>query len=626
MNRPGQLDARSMLQMLECLPYFAVVLDRRRRFVWVNRLDPTLAPEQVIGHGAEEFLHPSSVEISIEAIERAFETGEVVNYEIRGYADGVTESWYECMAIPLPPDEHGELRAMVLSIDATKRHVAEQALRASERRFRLLTETSPDVITIVDRNMRIIYLNREPRSEVAASREQMLGRSVADFMHPEFVARAEASIRKALETGERSSYEVLGINGRTYSCRALRLSDTDPNALVLATDITEQRQAEAQQARFEAQLQQAQKLESIGALAGGVAHDFNNILFVIQSHLEFARQALAAGDDPQVEFEAIDTAVGRAAELTRSLLTIGRRQPRTLEVFDLRELAERSTKLLQRIIPESIRVELRVEDQPMTVRADPNAIEQVLLNLCINARDAIEGTGTIELHLSRTQRGPAGEPGRWLKLSVRDTGRGMDQATLARAFEPFFTTKPLGKGSGLGLSMVHSLVTQNEGRIGLDSAPGEGTTVSVYLTEVDELGRALDEAPARVQPQIGGGETILVAEDDAAVRELVVRILRGAGYRVIEAEDGQRAVELFAEQPDAIDLVLLDAVMPALGGKDAYELIAKQRPDVAVLFASGYSADTLPQSFLDAHGLRVLSKPYRSDALLEAVRQALRSE
>jgi two-component system cell cycle sensor histidine kinase/response regulator CckA len=626
---PTPLDEARMQQMLEHLPSFAVMLDRQRRFVWVNRLDPTLRREQVIGHPVDDFLTSPAVDTAREAIERAFVTGEPTRYEVRGYADGDIEAWYQSTVIPLPPDDgESDGLVMVLSTDVTKQHLAEQALRESERRFRRLTESSPDFIMMVDGDLRITYLNRDPGPESGQSPADIIGRALPELTHNDDRHTVATTVRHVLDTGEPGSYGARGTrDDQYYTCRVIRLSGEgdEPTALIAATDVTQQRRAEAQHAKLEAQLQQAQKLETIGQLAGGVAHDFNNILFVIQNHLEFAREALESNDDPSPELEVIAEAAERAQEMTRSLLTIGRRQARKPRILDLREIIERNAQLLRRTIPESISVEVEVGDEATPVCADPTQIDQVLLNLCLNARDAISGTGTIHLSVARAEHAPRDETGPWLALRVHDTGSGMDEATLARALEPFFTTKPLGKGTGLGLSMVHSLVTQNQGRLELDSTPGEGTTVTLYFPAVAASREAPEDGAARAQAQTGGSETILVAEDDAAVREIVVRVLAKAGYRVLEAEDGQRAVSLFGQQPGAIDLVLLDAVMPALGGKDAYELLVQVRPDVKVLFCSGYAADVLSQDFLDAHNLSVLSKPYRSDTLLETVRRVLGS-
>jgi signal transduction histidine kinase/ActR/RegA family two-component response regulator len=497
-----------MRQMLEHLPFFAIMVDRSRHFVWVNRLDPTLTPEQILDHRVDEFIHPEWLPLAIETIERAFTRGEIGHYEARAYGEGQMNTWYGTTVVPLPPNENGDERALLLSNDVTKQHLAEESKRRAD-----------------------------------AERE------------------------------------------------------------VLA-----------------AQLQQSQKLEAIGQLAGGVAHDFNNLLLVIQTHVEFAERALAEGGDARPELAAIMTAAERAQEVTRGLLTIGRRQPRKALVFDLSDLVVSSMKLWRRMIPASIDVDLDLIGEPAFIDADRTQIEQVLMNLCLNARDAIDGTGSIQVSVTRRGLDDEIEPG-WLNLTVSDTGSGMAPATLAHAFEPFFTTKPPGKGSGLGLSMVHSLTTQNGGRLSIESAWGKGTRVSVCFPEVSKHKSEVPPEPNPVVSQRTG--TILVTEDDTLVRQIVVRVLQQAGYQVLEACNGQEAVDLFAEHRSQIDLVILDAVMPGMGGKEAYERIIQLQPNAKVLFSSGYSAEALPESFLEAHGIVVLAKPYRPATLLTAVERAL---
>jgi two-component system cell cycle sensor histidine kinase/response regulator CckA len=638
--RAEKLDEHRMLQMLQHLPYFAVMIDRQRRFVWVNRLDPTLTMDQVLGVRVDDYLHPEARAVALEAIERAFTTGDIIRYEAQAYGEGNVESWYGTTIVPLPLNDVGEERALLLSTDVTERHLAEAALRDSERRFRLLTESSPDFVVIVDDELRVTYINRVPNPDGQLVREQLIGMTVAQMTPPAYVEFAEATIRRVLETGEPGVYETSGgLDDRDqyYAVRVLRLSSDGrkPEALVVVTNVTAQREAEAERAQLQAQLQQAQKLESIGQLAGGVAHDLNNILFVIQNHLEFAREAIREGGSVEAEFDAIAAVTARAEAMTRSLLTIGRRQRREAKIFDLRQLVREGAGLWRRAIPESITLEVEIPEQPIVVRADATQVEQILLNLCLNARDAIAstdaGTGRIHVALARCDMAPAHRTGahgprpagRWLSVEIRDTGTGMDEVTMARAFEPFFTTKPVGKGTGLGLSMVHSLVTQNEGRIEVASEVGRGTTFTVYLPEVDERGEPLDRPSPTTLPRARGSGTILVAEDDAGVRTLVARILARAGYTVIEAEDGQRAVDLYTQRHHDIDLVLLDAVMPALRGRDTYEHLVRLRPDVKVLFCTGYAADALPDSFIASRGLTVLTKPYLPETLLDAIHQLL---
>lgn len=617
------VDEFRMRQMLEHLPFFAIMVDRTRRFVWVNRLDPTLTPDQVLGQYVDQFIHPESLPTTIETIERAFTRREIGHYEARAYGEGQVNTWYGTTVVPLPPNENGDERALLLSNDVTKQHLAEEALQASEQRFRVLTESSPDLIAIVDHEQRVLYLNRAPAAETGLRVADVISKTIRELTHRDQGDLAESTVARVLKSGEPGRYEAQGaLDDRSYVCRVIRISpeNESPKALITTTDVTAQRRADAEREVLEAQLQQSQKLEAIGQLAGGVAHDFNNLLLVIQNHVEFAGNALAAGGDPRPELAAIMTAAERAQEVTQGLLTIGRRQPRKAQVFDLSELVVSSMRLWRRMIPESIDVDLDLMDIAF-IDADRTQIEQVLMNLCLNARDAITGTGRIQVRVTRRDLEDELQQG-WLSLIVHDTGSGMAPATLARAFEPFFTTKPPGKGSGLGLSMVHSLTTQNGGRLSIESASGKGTKVCISFPEVAQHVKSdAQPAPMRVVSKQSG--TILVTEDDALVRGIVVRVLHEAGYRVLEAANGQEAVDLFISQQAHIDLVILDAVMPGLGGKEAYERIIQLRPGAKVLFSSGYSAEALPESFLKAHGIVVLAKPYRPTTLLTAVERAL---
>lgn len=622
------VDDFRLRQMLEHLPFFAIMIDRERRFVWVNRLDPTLSPEQVLGQHVDDFIHPEWLPLAIKTIERAFDEGVIGHYEARAYGEGAVSTWYGTTVVPLPPNEHGAARALLLSNDVTKQHLAEEALHASEQRFRLLTEASPDLIAIVDQEQRLLYLNRDPPNEEGMQRHDVLGKTMAELTHPEHAAEAKATIAHVLESGVAGSFEGRSaIGDRTYVCRVICLSKgpEGARALITATDVTAQRQADRERADLEVQLQQSQKLEALGQLAGGVAHDFNNLLLVILNRAEFARTAVEQGADPSPELAAIVAAANRAQEVTRGLLTIGRKQPRRARAFDLTDLVRRSTQLLRHTIPESISVVLDLPEKSSQVHADPTQIEQVLMNLCLNARDAIDGHGTVRIRIAPA---PADEDSArgWVELSVRDSGRGMDPPTLARAFEPFFTTKPAGEGTGLGLSMVHSLALQNGGRVSIESALGEGTSVQILLPAAvfdAEVAPPRSERIVGLRPDKG---TILVAEDEELVRQIVVRVLTRAGFRVLEAANGRQAIDAFREHRSTIDLVILDAVMPDVGGKGAYEAIVQMAPEAKVLLSSGYAADALPEPFLQDRGLRMLPKPYRPKELLEAVDLLLHGE
>jgi signal transduction histidine kinase/CheY-like chemotaxis protein len=382
--------------------------------------------------------------------------------------------------------------------------------------------------------------------------------------------------------------------------------------------VSKNKEAEAARQKLEEELRQSQKLEAIGRLAGGVAHDFNNLLSVILGYAELAEQEQVS---PSVRtfLTEIRAAGKRAAELTSQLLSIGRRQVLQARPVDVNELVEKVLKLLRPVIPEDVEIEFRPHSSPAMVQADPGQLEQALMNLCLNARDATQGGGHIYLRV-RVERGHERV---WVVLAVEDDGVGMPPEVLERVFEPFFTTKGPGRGTGLGLSMVYGIAAQHGGRVEVRSQPGEGTLFEVrlpYLADARPEATAPEAAKASLA---GAGEHVLVAEDADSIRELVRRTLQAAGYRVTLARDGDEVVRLHRELARDVDLVMLDVVMPKRNGRDAFEAIRSQTPGVAMLFTTGYGAEALSEDFLQEHGIEVLHKPWNAQVLLSAVRRAL---
>jgi nitrogen-specific signal transduction histidine kinase len=402
--------------------------------------------------------------------------------------------------------------------------------------------------------------------------------------------------------------------------------DGRPARLMLARDITE-REA------LEAQLRQAQKMEAVGQLAGGVAHDFNNLLTVIRLHSELLAEALAESDPRREDVAEIGRAADRAAALTRQLLAFSRRQVLQPRVLVLDEVVRNARQLLHRVIG----ADIRVESHGTTigrVRADPGQIEQVLVNLAVNARDAMpEGgrllieTADVELDaMFGPKRGAAISAGPYVMLAVSDTGLGMDAATQARIFEPFFTTKEVGKGTGLGLSTVYGIVKQSGGSIWVESEPGAGATFRIYLPRVDADLASREPAPEAVHAAddtTRGSETILLVEDEDAVRTLAGRMLRRKGYRVLDARHGGEALEILGAYLGRVDLVLTDIVMPGMGGTELARRVREMRPNVPLLFMSGYSHGEIEQRGGFAPDEAFLQKPFTADELARQVREVL---
>ncbi|OGS01572.1 MAG: hypothetical protein A3G41_06220, partial [Elusimicrobia bacterium RIFCSPLOWO2_12_FULL_59_9] len=382
--------------------------------------------------------------------------------------------------------------------------------------------------------------------------------------------------------------------------------------------------------RTEEQFRQAQKMESIGRLAGGVAHDFNNLLTAIMSYCTFLLADLGEKDPKRADVQEIEAAAQRAAALTRQLLLFSRRQVLEFKALDLNAVVVNLNRLLRRLISEDI--ELRtVLGETSAIRSDAGAVEQVIMNLCVNARDAMPDGGTVTIETSNVildQNAVRGQldvqPGAYVMLSVSDTGMGMDDETLAHIFEPFFTTKEKDKGTGLGLSTVYGIVKQSGGCLSVESAPGRGATFRVYLPQIQET--AGPAPAAAVAPgALGGKETILLVEDDDKVRDLSCRALTQQGYTVLKAQKGREALEICAKREERIDLMVTDVIMPQMSGEELAKRIHGLKPGIKLLFLSGYTENIIAHKGVLKPGIHFLQKPFTPSLLLQKVRQVLDS-
>ena len=389
------------------------------------------------------------------------------------------------------------------------------------------------------------------------------------------------------------------------------------HAIGIMRDITDRRS-------LEAQLLQAQKMETVGLLAGGIAHDFNNILNVIVGYGSLAEMKLPADDPLRSYLIQILAAAENGANLTHSLLNFSRKETLNTQPVDINEILRLVDSLLLRILREDIRLETSYADEVLTVAADSGQLQQLLINLATNAKLAMPKGGALTIASSQVTidaefiaRHGFGQPGEFVRVSITDTGVGMTPETAQRIFEPFFTTRGVGEGTGLGLSIVYGIVRQHQGYIDVSSAPGQGTTFRVYLPLIPG-GQELEKPEALTSPP-GGTETILLAEDNAAVREMTEETLTGFGYRVITATDGREAVRRFQEQREAIQLLLFDVIMPFMSGKAAADQIRRDAPEMPVLFMSGYTADFLAATQMEP-GTELLMKPFLPLALAKKVR------
>ncbi|HUT78678.1 MAG TPA: ATP-binding protein, partial [Polyangia bacterium] len=399
--------------------------------------------------------------------------------------------------------------------------------------------------------------------------------------------------------------------------------------LAVSRDISERRRAEAERHKLAEQVGTSQRLEAVGHLAGGIAHDFNNLLTVIISYTGFGVESLPAGNPLRADLEEVYESAKRAANLTRQLLAFSRRQVLEPRILDLGGLVTGLGGILPRLLGEDIDLELRPAGEPCTIEADPGQIEQVIMNLAVNARDAMPTGGKLTIETTNVdlddesasgqEAVPAGE---YVMLSVTDTGAGMDAETRERAFEPFFTTKDLGQGTGLGLSTAYGIVKQSGGGISVHSEPGRGTRFEIHLPRVSD--RASGLAAAGTPPPVAtGNETVLVAEDEPAIRALAARILTGLGYRVLAAGNGDEALAVAKRQKGRIDLLLTDVVMPGISGRQLADRLRAIRPGLRVLFMSGHTDNAIVHHGVLKPGTHLIGKPFEAEQLARRIREVL---
>jgi len=525
----------------------------------------------------------------------------------------------------LVPAIERELKEAELRRD---RRRTEKALWESEERYRTLAEAAHDIIFIINREGHFQYINNFGARSLGLKPEEIIGRPLEDLFPVHIAERQRMLIRKILETGEDMSEEMripLSGQDRWIDAHLVPVKDVAGNIdtiLGFVRDITERK-------TLEDQLRHSQKLEGIGQLAGGIAHDFNNILNVILGYGTLIEGNMKENDPNRIHLKEILHAGEKAARLTQSLLAFSRKQIIDPAPHDLNEIIKGVENILQRTIGEDIELISMLSIEKPTVLVDRGQMEQALLNLAINARDAMPHGGQLIMetevfHLDKEYaRGHGyGEPGMYVLLSVSDSGVGMDEDTRKRAFEPFFTTKEPGKGTGLGLSMVYGIVKQHDGYINIYSEPGRGTTFKIYLPLIKgEVQETTGPTPT-VYPT-GGTETILVAEDDQAVRELTRSVLERFGYTVVPAEDGEDAIRKFMENKEDIRLLLLDVIMPKKNGKEVYENIKKINPDIKTVFLSGYSENLIQKEGVLDKGLDFIMKPVSPKNLLRKAREIL---
>ncbi len=525
----------------------------------------------------------------------------------------------------------GAAALLAVAIPSRRRHAE---LRESEMRFLALLEHAGDLIAELGPDGRYLFLSRSYERALGYARDELLRIDPFELIVPDDRARVREAFARCLAAGGTLSAEYRAHlrdgTERWFEthANAFETREGEAHAVLITRDVTARRQAEEALRESELRLRQAQRLEAVGRLAGGVAHDFNNILTAIAGYCELLLERLGAHDPLRADVEEIAKAQQRAAALTRQLLAFGRRQRLALRPMSLNGVVRDMERLLRRLIGEDVELSLRLEPRLGTLRADPTQLEQVIVNLAVNARDAMPEGGRLEIETVNVERLPGAPPplpgaplGRSVALVLRDTGVGMSPEVRSRIFEPFFSTKPAGEGSGLGLATVYGIVSQSAGQIEVESAPGRGTTFSVFFPRVDALPQTeAAAAPAPLSER--RSETVLLAEDDAAVREALRRSLEARGFEVLAAGHGEEALALCRGHVGPIHLLLTDVVMPRIGGRELATRLRAERPGIRVLYLSGYSEELSTTGELGP-GEAFLQKPCAGPRLLEAVEALL---
>ena len=606
-----------------------------------NRLYISPQIEAMLGFSADEWLgdpglvlkqlHPDDRERVLAEVFQSRDTGKPFSSEYRLLARDGHIVWVRDEAIVMR-DEAGRpcfMQGLLLDISEQKRK--EEMLQKSESKFRTIFERVAVGIALVSIDGQLVESNPALREMLWYGAEELRNRVFNEFIHPEDTV-IDVDLDQELIAGKRDHYQIekrfVRKDGGVVWCQ-LNVSlvrggqEERPFTICMVEDITERK-------RLETQFFQSQKMETIGRLAGGIAHDFNNLLTVIKGYTQLTLSHIQEGDPCRENIEEIKAAAERAAELTNQLLTFSRRQILDMKVLDLNTIVRGLEKMTGRIIGEDIEMFTVLDDHLGRVKTDPGQIEQVILNLVVNARDAMPAGGKLVIETAnvvldetyaRTHIGVA--PGSYVMLSVSDTGCGMSPEIKELIFEPFFTTKEEGKGTGLGLSTIYGIVKQSGGNIWVYSEPGRGTTFKIYLPRVEEETDALpvqdhtDHLPK-------GNETVLLVEDDPSLRALAARVLRYQGYKVLEATNGHEAIGIARESiQERIHLLLTDVVMPHMGGRELVKRMKTLQSEIRVLFISGYTDHTIIYHAGLKPGTPFLQKPFSPTALAQKVREVL---
>jgi PAS domain S-box-containing protein len=644
---------RRLADILNFLPDATLAIDREKRVIIWNRAIEKMTgvpSEAMLGSGSYEYTIPFYGERRPQLMDLIWEPDEDLaaryphirrdgsSYEAEAFCPalyGGKGAWVFLKASPLH-DQQGSIVGAIESIrDITDHKQADEALQRSAERLRSLIDAAPFGAHLyeLDEGDRLVFrgYNRSAERILGLDNARFLGRTIEEAFPPLALTDIPERYRRVAAGGEvfessQVDYQHDGISG-VFEVHGFQAAPRWMAAFF--TDITERRRAEAEREKLQAQLIQAQKMESVGRLAGGVAHDFNNKIQAILGYTSLCLSETPPESQTHQWLQEIEMAAEQSAGLTRQLLAFARKQTIRVRVLDLNETITGMLKMIQRLVGEDITLEWMGGEGLWKVRMDPAQIDQIVANLVVNSRDAISGTGIIRLETRNVSLDSAfcdehagAAPGQYVVLTVSDTGCGMSGDTLGSIFEPFFTTKELGKGTGLGLATVYGIVKQNGGFLEVRSQPGQGATFMIHLPR-HEGGETEDGlAPSDDEPR-GGRETVLIVEDEEAIIALGRAILQRLGYRVLTAGTPQEAMRLVGDHPAPIHLLITDVVMPEMNGRELADGLIRMKPDMKCLFMSGYTADVIAHRGVLDEGIHFIQKPFSVKDLSEAVRKIL---
>jgi len=594
---------------------------------------------EMMGMGNQQYTDEENRKKLFEAFNKVYRTGEPTKgFDWEVIRKDGTKVFGE-VSVSLTKDSKGQpIGFRGIARDISERKRAEEALRTEKQRFQTLLENAPFGMMMVDKRGTFKYINTKfielfgyDLNEVPQGRE-WFRKAYPDPAYRHQVISTWINDLKGSEVGEKRVriFEVTCKDGTKKIINFIPVQLETGENLISMEDITALQKAEQEKAALAEQLRQSQKMEAIGRLAGGIAHDFNNLLTVIRGYSQLSLLDLNENDKLRRNLEEIQKATQRASDLTHHLLAFSRRQIMEMKILDLNALLRDLDKMLHRVIGEDIKLTYLLSDDLGKVRVDLGQMEQVILNLAVNAKDAMPSGGKLTIETSNAELDEAyahthigSKPGRYVMISVSDTGLGMKPEVRERAFEPFFTTKEKGKGTGLGLSTCYGIVKQSGGNIWAYSEPGRGTTFKIYLPWVEEFPKETEDKAHRAEI-LKGSETILAVEDEIEVRKLVAQILTNQGYKVIEASNGEQAIKVARENSEKkIHLLLTDVVMPGMSGRELAETLGLLHPNMKVLYMSGYTDNAIVHHGVLEEGVNYIQKPFTLDALARKVREVL---